>query len=90
MRLQYTAEYSRSRVLSSASWSTSMRLPLLVVVSRSALGRLCDRLLFALDAQGGATDLGERAVPAGAGPVRVRPWSIRFVELPDARAPQCF
>ena len=45
---------------------------------------------LALDAQGGATDLGERAVPAGAGPVRVRPWSIRFVELPDARAPQCF
>ena len=45
---------------------------------------------LALDAQGGTTDLGERAVPAGAGPVRVRPWSIRFVELPDARAPQCF
>jgi hypothetical protein len=42
-----------------------------------------------LDAQSGATDLGERTVPAGAGPVRVRPWSIRFVELPDARAPQC-
>ena len=42
-----------------------------------------------LDAQSGAADLGERAVPAGAGPVRVRPWSVRFVELPDARAPQC-
>ena len=42
-----------------------------------------------LDALGGATNLEERAVPAGAGPVRVRAWSVLFVELPDARAPQC-
>ena len=39
-------------------------------------------------------DLGYRAVPARAGPVRVRAWSIRRFsrcELPenDARAPQC-